>query len=597
MKKSLAAAVGTSVLVISVLAESPSAPPPAEPHRSPVDVALLPGGSRAITANQTANSLSLVDLDMGKVLAEAPSGRRPLAVACSPDGRLAAVSNHWAATVSVFAIGPASLTLAEEIPIGAFPRGLVFAPDGKTLYAAVGDEVVGLDLATRKVTTRWPAPREPRRLALSADGRWLAAASSRSGQVRCWDTHSGALHWQRTIEDSFNLRGLAFTADASWLICSHVVRREFPVSRENIEAGWVTDSRLTRFALPPDARPPQQQLALDTRGAAVGDPEGVALGADGRWLALAAAGTHEVLLLDRAAVPWSRGDPGDFIDPDFRQDARKFRRVPVGGRPMALAFTDQGEKLIVANYLFDSLQVIDTRAGKLVRAIPLGSPATPSLARRGEAIFYDAQRSHNQWFSCHTCHVEGHTCGLNFDTLNDDSYGNPKLTPSLRNVVRTGPWTWHGWQKDLGAGVAKSLTETMYGRKPSADEIKELLAFLGTLEDPPNPHLGPDGALSAAAQRGQSIFVDRARCVRCHKGPDYTSEHNYDAQLESDGSTYQQWNPPSLRGLHDRGPFLHDGRARTLEELLQKHHTSEMFGGEALSPAQRQDLIEFLKAL
>ncbi len=518
-------------------------------------------------------------------------------MACSPDGKRAAVSNHWSGTVALFAIGQASLTLEGEVPVGAFPRGLVFAADGGTLFAAVGDEVVRLDCRTRKVTARWPAPREPRRLALSADGRWLAAASSRSGQVRCWDTGTGKLHWERTIEDAFNLRGLAFSADGSWLVCAHVVRREFPVSRHNIEEGWVIDSRLTRFALQPGARPAQQQLALDTKGEAVGDPDGVALGADGRWLAVAAAGTHEMLLLDSARVPWSSGDPGDFIDPDFRRDGRRFRRLPVGGRPLALAFADRGAKLVVANYLLDSLQVIDANAGKLLRTIPLGSPAQPSLARRGEAIFYDAQRSHNQWFSCHTCHVEGHTCGLTFDTLNDDSYGNPKLTPTLRNVVRTGPWTWHGWQQDLGAGVAKSLTETMFGPKPSAEEIKELLAFLSTLGHPPNPNLGPGGALSPAARRGQDLFADKAGCARCHKGPDYVSARNCDVGLANDGSRYKLWNPPSLRGLHDRGPYLHDGRARTLDELLQKHHVPETLGGAELSPAERQDLIEFLKAL
>ncbi len=566
-------------------------------HRSPVDVALLPGGTRAVTANHTADSISLVDLRAGKVIAEATCGRRPAAVACSPDGKQVVVSNLWSATLSVFDIGPVSLTPAGAIQVGAFPRGLVFAPDGKTLYAAVGDEVVRLDWRSRKVLSRWPAPREPRRLALSGDGRWLAAASSRSGQVRCWDTGNGKLHWQRTIEDGFNLRGLVFTADASWLICSHVVRREFPVSRNNIEAGWVIDSRLTRFALAPEARPAQQQIALDTKGAAVGDPEGLALSADGQRLFLAAGGTHELLRLETKSIPWSSGDPGDFIDQEFRQDASKFRRLPVGGRPLALAWADQGEQLIVANYLLDALQVIDARAGKLLQTIPLGGPAQAGLARKGEALFYDAQRSHNQWFSCHTCHVEGHTCGLNFDTLNDDSYGNPKLTPTLRRVTHTGPWTWHGWQKDLRAGIAKSLTETMYGPKPTEDDVNALLAFLGTLEHPPNPNLGPGGALSPAARRGQTLFAQKAHCARCHKGPEYTSASNYDVKLESDSSPYALWNPPSLRGLFDRGPYLHDGRARTLDELLQKYHEPEKLGGEALTPAEREDLLEFLRTL
>src|SRR5947207_4575287 len=57
-----------------------------------------------------------------------------------------------------------------------------------------------------------------------------------------------------------------------------------------------------------------------------------------------------------------------------------------------------------------------------------------------------------------------------------------KLTPTLRGVTKTGPWTWHGWQKDLGAGVTKSFTETMFGPEPSADEVKAMLAFLRSEE-------------------------------------------------------------------------------------------------------------------
>src|SRR5262245_21542073 len=55
-------------------------------HRSPVDLALLVEGRRALTANHTADSVSLVDLASGKMLAELACGRKPVAVACSADG-------------------------------------------------------------------------------------------------------------------------------------------------------------------------------------------------------------------------------------------------------------------------------------------------------------------------------------------------------------------------------------------------------------------------------------------------------------------------------------------------------------------------------
>src|SRR5207244_8924037 len=113
-----------------------------------------------------------------------------------------------------------------------------------TLYVAVAgnEEIIQLDCDSRGLIHRWPAPREPRHIALSANGNWLAAASSRSGEVRCWHTATRELLWERKIEDAFNLRGLVFTPDGQALVCAHVVRREFPVSKENIAQGWVIDS-------------------------------------------------------------------------------------------------------------------------------------------------------------------------------------------------------------------------------------------------------------------------------------------------------------------------------------------------------------------
>jgi DNA-binding beta-propeller fold protein YncE len=581
-----------SALILFAPAREPIAAP--EPHRSPIALALLPGG-RALTANHTADTVSLVDLHGGEVLAEAACRHNPAGVACSADGKRAAVANLCSGTLTLFDVDGERLTAAGEVAVGAAPRDLRFAPDGRTLFVAIAgsDEVVSVDWKGRKVVRRWPVPREPRQLALSADGTLLAAASTRSAQVRLWDTRTGKLVWERAIGDAFNLRGLDFTPDGKALVVAHVVRRDFPVSRKNIEEGWVIDSRLTRLDVSPDARPAMEQVALDTRGRAVGDPHGVALDPKGRWLAVTGSGTQELLLFKADAVPWTAGDPGDLIDPDLLKNDCKFRRVPLGGRPLDLAPTADGSRLIVANYLLDAVQVVDVAAGKVERTISLGGPAKPSLARQGEALFYDARRSHNQWFSCHTCHTDGHTCGLNFDTLNDDSYGNPKLTPSLRGVAHTGPWTWHGWQTDLGAAVTKSYTETMFGPKPTAGEARAVVAFLEKLDHPPNPHR----ERNEAARRGEALFEGKARCARCHKPPEYTSEHNYDVKLEPDGSPYTLWNPPSLRGVWDRGPFLHDGRAKTLDEVLEKHHSPENLGGAALTPAERQDLIAFLQSL
>src|SRR5262249_2959102 len=195
---------------------------------------------------------------------------------------------------------------------------------------------------------------------------------------------------------------------------------------------------------------------------------------------------------------------------------------------------------------------------RVVRRIRLGGPAEPSLARRGEAIFYDGTRSLDQWYSCHSCHYEGHTNAVAMDTRNDGRFGNFKTVLSLRNVTRTGPWFWHGWQKDLDAALSKSVTETMLGKEPTADDLKALTAFLDTVEWTPNPQRERDGGLTEAARRGEAVFRgEKAGCARCHSGKFFTDGKVHEVGTGERGDVYKGYNPPSLLGVHDRVSYLH----------------------------------------
>jgi DNA-binding beta-propeller fold protein YncE len=594
----LSAVMALGVASACALALSRADDSPPGPHRSPFDVAVTPDGRFALTANTTAGSLSLVDIAAGRVLAELPCGRHPTAVAITPDGRQAAVSNWLSGCVAWFELQDGQLRAAGTTPVGSEPRGLAFSSDGRWLCVAVArqDELAVLDGAAKRVVRRIPVGTEPWALERAPDGETVAVAGSRSASVSGVNVRTGAVIWTELIPGSANLRGVAYDPASGRPVVTHVVRRDFPVSKENIDEGWVINSRLTR--LPGASGSHREQIALDARGSAVGDPHGIAFSADARWLIVTAPGTHELLILDRARLPWSAGDPGDHIRAALAEPDGGLRRLKLGGRPLGVAFASDAGTAVVANYLLDALQVVDVPAARVLRTIPLGGPADPGLERRGEAIFYDADRSHGHWFSCHTCHVEGHTGGLLFDTLNDDSYGNPKLVPSLRGVTHTGPWTWHGWQKDLTAAMTRSLTTTMSGPEPTADDASALVAFLATLEQPPNPHRLPDGSLGAAARRGERVFrSDAAHCSSCHKPPLYTSRSVYDVKLGDDGSPYSEYNPPSLLGVYARGPYLHDGRAKTLDELLTRHHRPDMLGGSSINDAERADLIEFLRSL
>ena len=281
-----------------------------------------------------------------------------------------------------------------------------------------------------------------------------------------------------------NAGHMQVSADGQWVYVPWMIYRHNPIEERNVQRGWVLGSRIARLRM--DEQVLREAITLDPPGKAVSDPHGLALSNDGQWMISTGSGTHELLAYRLEGLPFqSTGGPGDHIDRDLARDPRRFYRIPLGGRPMGVRLTRDGHHAFVANYLSNNVQVVDLERREVAHEISLGGPAKPSVARRGAAIFYDAGRSLDQWYACHTCHYEGGSNAVTMDTHNDGSYGTFKTVPSLYNVSLTAPWTWHGWQENLGAAVHKSITETMLGPEPSAKDIEAVLDFLQELKAPP----------------------------------------------------------------------------------------------------------------
>lgn len=561
-----------------------------------MDVALSADGRYAVTANATADSVSLADVSEGKVLTETPVGKRPFAVTLSRDGKRALVSNQYSDSITVLAVAPPTLHAIATIPVGDEPRGVAFAADGKMAFVALsGDNALAVvDLARKQVVERVAVGTEPWHVGLTPDGKTLAVGNARSQDVSVMDVATRKVTYSVKLRGR-NVRHLAVAPDGTWAYVPHISERGRPATRESIGEGWIIGSRLSRIPLTQTG--PREAIALDPHGKAVGDVDGCALSPNGALIALTAGGTHELLLL-RPPLPFiAYGGPGDVMEESLVKDAEHFRRVPLGGCPRGVAFAPDGKTVVVANYLSNALQVVDVISGSVVRTVPLGGPAQPSLARQGEAIFLDAQRSFNQWYACNSCHVEGNTNGGNFDTFNDGSFNTPKKTLSLRGVTQTGPWTWHGWKKDLRRVLHDSMINSMQGNIPSEADLDALMAYMATLDFKPNPHRNPDGSLPPAAKRGETLFTAKG-CTTCHAAPNYTSEGVYVVGLEAPEDAFKGFNPPSLRGVYARSPYLHDGRARTLQEVLTKYHRpSQLTGKPDFTPEELPDVLAFLKSL
>ena len=95
-----------------------------------------------------------------------------------------------------------------------------------------------------------------------------------------------------------------------------------------------------------------------------------------------------------------------------------------------------------------------------------------------------------------------------------------------------------------------------------------------------------------AVDPGIKIFV-REKCGSCHAPPTFTSPKTYDVGLVDEVGG-KKFNPPSLRGVSQGGPYFHDGRAATLEDVFGKvRHELRA----PLPPEEFGDLVHYLRGL
>lgn len=598
-RSSNASTLGPIALVLGLLLLPNSASQGAERDRSPVDVVLTSDEQHLLTANQTSDTVSLVHVASGRVVSEVACGHRPSALTLTPDGARVLVTGSYSGDLTVLDLNGERLTAAGSVQLGFEPHGVAVSPDGATAYVALtaDNSVAVVDLEQLKLDGRIEVGRWPRYLALSPDGSRLAVGVSGDRGVAVVDTASRKMLYLEQFT-GLNVGQMQISNDGRYVYFPWIVYRQNPISANNIRLGWVLASRIARLRLDGPSR--REAISLDPQGRAISDPHGIGLTPDEQWLVASASGTQELLVYRMQGLAFQDfGGPGDHIDPALAMDDQRFYRVPLGGRPMALRVARDGRRVFVANYLLNAVQVVDLDARAVTQTISLGGPDEPSLARRGAAIFYDGRRSLDQWYSCHSCHYDGDTSSVAMDTFNDGSARTFKTVLSLRNVTRTPPWTWHGWQQDLRAAMHKSLTDTMLGPEPTQDDVTALIAFLETLESPPNPHREPDGSLSEAARRGEQVFnSERAGCANCHSGPYFTDGQIHDVGLGARTDRYDGFNTPSLLGIHNRVHYLHDGRAKSLAQLLTgPHNPAKVTGTGELKEEELRDLVEYLKSL
>jgi mono/diheme cytochrome c family protein len=393
------------------------------------------------------------------------------------------------------------------------------------------------------------------------------------------------------------VRGVAVGPDSRWAYVVHTVGR-YNVPTTQVARGWVNTNALSVIDLANGTHHATVLLDHPTHGAA--DPWGLAISDDGRWLCVTLSGTHELGRVDLAAL-WKLLETGDraalLNDLSGLHRTSVIRRIPIDGKgPRGVALSPDGKMAAVAVYFSGQVALIDTASGKTTMG-PLGEQPAVDPVRMGERVFHDGTRSFQDWLSCATCHPDGRVDGLNWDLLND-GLGNPKNAKSMVWSHRTPPVMSRGVRDKMETAAKAGFTHIQF-TTPSDEELAATIAYIKSLQPLASPYRNVDGSLTEAAKRGEAIFRrPTTRCANCHPPPLLTDLklHNVGTRQEMDQSDL--FDTPSLIELWRTAPYLHDGGAADLRELLIDRNPKNRHGRTShLSSQEIDDLIEYLLSL
>jgi len=565
--------------------------------------------------NRLSDSVSVVSLSRGIVLDTIPVKDEPADVVFAGTPERAFVSVAGSREVRVF--DPESRRRLATIALaGDEPRALARSEDGERVWVSVhrsGNRttVVPGEIAPLPPPVTNPNLPDPPQVGLivtTEDPKWKGKLELdlpdhdvvEIDVTRCAirTSHQGV----GTI-----LFDLAVRPGSEELWVANTEARNLVRFEPNLR-GRAVENRVSRIR--PGEGPPlvsfdlNAGLALETlpndaaRKAALAQPTGLAFDPTGRRLFVAAFGTDRIgvlapdgSILARIALGSTRAV---LADPRHKRG------------PRGLAFHPRAERLYVLNRLSNSISVVDTEKLTVLREIPMHDPTSPRV-REGRGFLYDALLSGNGTMSCASCHVDGDRDGLAWDlgdpggkvtTVTDPitqkihsmhPMKGPMLTQTLVGLRGTGPFHWRGDRQDL-VEFNETFETLLGGARLSEADMADFVAFLESIEYPPNPNQNLDRTLpevpaGLSPRDGYEYFTEEKyngflRCVDCHALPTGTNGAIFPADYLMDTQPFKvaqlrdlyrrTGRRPSSTGRSAGFGLLHDGSIDDPFGLLSK---------------------------
>ncbi|MFO1500770.1 MAG: cell surface protein [Verrucomicrobiota bacterium] len=586
-------AVGTFVVGQPLVAEEMPPPPASGTPLSPTALAATRDGRRLFIACATGRCLLRFDTGTGSVCQKIDLPAPASGLALSPDESQLYVTCA-AAVSSICVVDTATSNISGQLVAGHTAMAPVPNAAGTVLYVCnrFNNSVVAIDLIHRCQLWTALVTREPVAAALTPDGKQLLIVNHlHEGRadggvigvvVNVLDAETGCLIKKIQLPRGSSLaRGVAISADGRFAAVTHLIARYY-LTTTDVEFGRINANALSILDL--NRLEWIRVVYLDYAGRGAANPWSVMWTSDGRALVVTHAGTHEISVVEAPLAP--------------QKSLRVRARLGLPGNgPRAMAIV--GPLVYVANYFSDTLAMIDLSQPDLEPVeFGLTAPQPPTPERQGEMWFNDATLCYQGWQSCASCHdTDARVDALNWDLLNDGQ-GNPKNAKSLLWSHRTPPVMALGVRASAEIAVRAGLKYILFA-DPAEEVPAAIDAYVRSLEPQPSPRL-QNGGLSAAAERGRALFQSEAiGCARCHPGPLFTDLKSH--RVGSGGYHDQgdeRFDTPALVELWRTAPYLHDGSAATLRDVLTSRNAQNLHGKTTqLSAAEIDDLIAYLGSL
>ncbi|HWG21555.1 MAG TPA: cytochrome D1 domain-containing protein [Terracidiphilus sp.] len=590
-------------------------------YASPVEMLFSADGWRLYVLCQGSDEVRVLDAATYKEIKKIAVGHLPRGFSFSPDGNRLFVANTWDDTLSV--IDTRTLEVVATWAVGAEPSNVVEGRDGRHLFVAnrISNDVAVLDPETGAEEKRLIAGRGASYITRSPDGVRLYVThvypnptrgstlegnrSAPKSEITVIDPARAVVVDRIPLSNIAHGFHIAFSRDGRLGVLAQLHPKNL-VPLAHLEHSGAFADTLTLFGA--DVGQPVE-VPLDELERYAVRPFGVAISADKTRLYVTSEGSELVTVIDVARLlKFARLHPGSNATDLAASAQYVITRVAVGHDPRGVAFTRDGSKLLVANRLDDTLSVIDTRTNRVTQTIALDGPKVINVLRHGEQTFYTARYSFQGQIGCANCHIDSTFDGLTWD-LEPDGFGRDIVDNRLLEDIRgTEPYKWNGGNPNLPTECGPR-TEKYFWRSETYDDLTltDLVVYVRSIPLRPNRWRLAYGEVSPAQERGKAIFnratdkfgkpiAETNRCSYCHSGKKGTNQKSFDVGTKKATDNSGLLDTPQLMNVALTAPYLHDGSAKTMEEIWTLFNPEDRHGRtNDLTKDELNDLIEYLR--